>query len=258
MDSLETPKSHKKLTSCVLFCLGVCKSHHKNERPKTHLFYPRLYINKITPFPTPFSLCSSNSIPTKASYIDITMEGITSSPPTVGQQLDAFLEGLQNLDSTHKYLVAFATCLAVSFVVLNSGQGRYLDVKGKDHEKAASQKKDLIVANDMPQKASATGKESVVSGGREPRWYIFKIMNYVLATSFLASVVHFLLNSEEYIMSNDHIKTLGAVWTLFVLYFWGFFGVSFVDTDEHLEEEESPSSPPSSNHKVAAPENVST
>jgi len=186
------------------------------------------------------------------------MEGLTSSPPTVGQQLDAFLEGLQNLDSTHKYLVAFATCLAVSFVLLNSGQGRYLDVKGRDHQNAASQKKDLLEANDMPQKADATGKKSVVSGGREPRWYIFKILNYVLATSFLASVVHFLLNSEEYIMSNDHIKTLGAVWTLFVLYFWGFFGVSFVDTDEHLEEEESSSSPSSSNHKVAAPENVST
>ena len=72
-------------------------------------------------------------------------------------------------------------------------------------------------------------------GTREPRWYIFKILNYTAVATFSASVVHFILYSDVY-MNNDAqmMKLLGA-WTLFVLYFFGFFGVSFVDTDDHFE-----------------------
>lgn len=152
---------------------------------------------------------------------------------TIGQRLDAAVAYVENLDDTRRYLVALLVSVVFSSILLNSGKGtRYLEgVVAKGEDMLERQEK------------SKHGKQRSDRKGREPRWYIFTILNYALGSTFLASVVHFIAYSESYLMNtaeqgNAKLMTLLALWTVYVLYFWGFFGVSFVDTDEQMEADE--------------------
>lgn len=168
---------------------------------------------------------------------------------TIGQKLDAAVAYLENLDDNRRYLIALLTSVAFSFALLNSGKGvRYLEgVTAKAKAEAVLEKKGVNGNGNG-------GNDYDSSDGREPRWYIFKILNYALGSTFLASVVHFIAYSENYLMNsaeqgNARLMVLLSLWTVYVLYFWGFFGVSFVDTDEQMEADDClgdlPSSPKS-------------
>jgi hydroxymethylglutaryl-CoA reductase (NADPH) len=75
----------------------------------------------------------------------------------------------------------------------------------------------------------------------QPKWFVFGILNYVVLAIFVGSVTYVGLNYRKNVESTARTPFLSAyfpflvLWTGCLAYFFGFFGISFVDTDELSE-----------------------
>eukprot|EP00814_Leptocylindrus_danicus_P015990 CAMPEP_0116032666 /NCGR_PEP_ID=MMETSP0321-20121206/18312_1 /TAXON_ID=163516 /ORGANISM="Leptocylindrus danicus var. danicus, Strain B650" /LENGTH=651 /DNA_ID=CAMNT_0003508159 /DNA_START=572 /DNA_END=2527 /DNA_ORIENTATION=+ len=152
----------------------------------------------------------------------------TADPMTIGTRLDALIasgaEYLNNASQAQVCATLFVSSVAFSFALLNCGKGA--------HGSSLDPTLKPLYKNTMePIKTKVKSPD----GSREPRWYIFKMLNYTAVATFSTSVLHFILYSDVYMNNDAQMMKLMGAWTLFVLYFFGFFGVSFVDTDDHLE-----------------------
>lgn len=86
-----------------------------------------------------------------------------------------------------------------------------------------------------------------VHKGPQPKWFVFKALNYVVLAVFIGSVTFVAINYKKYWNEANASRSDAAnmflpmmiVWSMCLAYFFGFFGISFVDK-EALEE--SPSS----------------
>lgn len=150
---------------------------------------------------------------------------------TIGQKIDSAVAYVENLSDSGLYFVAFFFSVGFSYLVVNCGKGsRYPE----------SQQLKSFDDNEKELK-SMQEKKNKKKSYREPRWHIFKALNVFAGSTFLASVIHFIFNSEQYLTNtaeahgNNKLMGLLALWSVYVLYFWGFFGVYFVDTDEGIE-----------------------
>jgi hypothetical protein len=127
---------------------------------------------------------------------------------TIGMHVDAFVDGLDSLTSTQLYGIIVLGTVAVSFLLLGSGSAEVDNVSMKLEKRT-------------PPKAPT---------GRQPRWHILKWLNYAAIVGFVASVASFAMQ----VYGGDSFSLLQYLvgWSVFLCYFFGFFGISFIDADE--------------------------
>lgn len=146
------------------------------------------------------------------------MAGAVGTMPTIGMRLDAMISQVDNLSSTQLYGIIVAATVGLCVVLLGTGNHSNLDLHNKQNDKEDLIKKPVIASTPM---------------GRQPRWHIFKWVNYLAVAAFLWSVCTFCLNASQYL----HHESQGVLvqflvgWSVFLLYFFGFFGVSFIHED---------------------------
>jgi hypothetical protein len=131
---------------------------------------------------------------------------------TVGMKLDAFLSGLDSMPSTQLYGIIVAVTVVISFSLLGSG---------------GVQEEVRIVAP-----TETVPRKKLPLSGPQPKWFVLKWLNYVAVGAFLMSVAHFSWNAQTYLQDSGSLLRFLVGWSLFLCYFFGFFGISFVDTDE--------------------------
>mmetsp|Transcript_20110 Transcript_20110/g.43661 ORF Transcript_20110/g.43661 Transcript_20110/m.43661 type:complete len:622 (+) Transcript_20110:212-2077(+) len=144
----------------------------------------------------------------------------TTSAPTVGMQIDAVIAQFQTVSTTQLYATVIAVSLAFSFFLINSGGGSSaLTMMDREDggEQAPKKKK-----QQQQRRASAP----------EPKWHILKITNYVATTGFLLSVLQFASNASTYLNDSTSLLQFLGVWSIFLCYFFGFFGISFIELDD--------------------------
>lgn len=145
-----------------------------------------------------------------------------SYPTTIGMRLDVFLNKLDTLPSTHLYIIAVLASTVLSFVILNPS-GSSSHTHGLTSQKTSkSSSKNLVSVADVE------GSSDVP----QPKWYILKVLNYAVAVGFIVSVLAFAANASFYITDSFSVVKFLAVWSFLLAYFFGFFGISFVDADE--------------------------
>ena len=138
--------------------------------------------------------------------------------PTIGMRLDAMIDQVDNLSSTQLYGIIVAATVGLCVVLLGTGHHSNLDLHNTTAPKDDIVKKPVV---------------NTTSTGRQPRWHIFKWINYLAVAAFLWSVCTFCLNASQYL----HHESQGVLvqflvgWSVFLLYFFGFFGVSFIHED---------------------------
>jgi hypothetical protein len=127
---------------------------------------------------------------------------------TIGMHVDAFVDRLDSLTSTQLYGIIVLATVGVSFLLLGSGSASVDDVA-------------VPVEKRAPPKAPT---------GPQPKWHILKWLNYAAIVSFVASVAHFAMQ----VYGGDSLSLLQYLvgWSVFLCYFFGFFGISFIDADE--------------------------
>ena len=78
---------------------------------------------------------------------------------------------------------------------------------------------------------------SEASDPPEPKWWLLEWMNYLIMAIFLGSVVyHVQQTTFAPKLQRDATSLLPmlTIWSCCMAYFFGFFGISFVDKDEDL------------------------
>jgi hypothetical protein len=131
---------------------------------------------------------------------------------TIGTRLDSYLAQLDSLSSTQLYGIIVVVTVAVSFLLLGSG-----------HDDSATA--NVTVLLEQPKKQSKQ-----LLAGPQPKWHILKWLNVLACLTFVVSVVHFVFHMPPTNTSLLLIYLVG--WSLFLCYFFGFFGISFVQTEE--------------------------
>jgi len=161
---------------------------------------------------------------------------------TLGQQLDAAIDSIDSLSSSQLYVVIVAGTVAVSFLLLNSNGSSTTTTTAVDSALLKSTNKTSRSANpaqsDLP----------------EPRWFILKWVNVAAALAFGGSVVKFSLNASMYLNDSKYLLQFLVVWSMFLFYFFGFFGISFVNADnlaETMEQQQEPQKQRSLNESAA-------
>jgi hypothetical protein len=153
---------------------------------------------------------------------------LRATAPSLGERLDAMIGQVDNLSTTQLYGLIVAATVALCIVLLGTGQHDVVIVTS-DGEELNELKPQLI-------------PPSTTAGQRQPRWHIFKYVNVLAICSFVASVVYFGWNAAEYMEnSNGNSNVLAKFligWSVFLCYFFGFFGVSLIHDDIPKEQQQ--------------------
>jgi hypothetical protein len=167
------------------------------------------------------------------------MEGSTT-PMTMGMRVDKALNVIETMPSTHLYGVLLIASVAFSFLLLNCGSPS--TVQHINNNPA------LIPTPSVKSRSAVDPDEP------QPKWFILKGLNFAVMAGFILSLVKFVSNASTYLNDSSSLFRFLAVWSFFLCYFFGFFGISFVDADAIAEENSgtiSPASATNGSSKVA-------
>jgi hypothetical protein len=157
--------------------------------------------------------------------------------PTLGMRLDAILSGIDQLPSSQLYAVIVAATVGLCVVLLGTGNSNALELQQR--------KQDMMNAstacdNDTLLKKPTNNTNNSGGNHKQPKWHIFKWINYLAVGAFLWSVYTFCSNASQYL----HHESQGVLvqflvgWSVFLLYFFGFFGISLIHEDLNPNENE--------------------
>ena len=152
---------------------------------------------------------------------------MASEPTTIGMRIDAVinaviasLESLPHSNPEMLYASVIGASLLFSFLVLNSGGSSMALPDGGDadslNKPKISKAKPLPLASDEPQ----------------PKWHILRLTNYIVTFGFLLSVLKFASNATTYLDDSTSLLQFVIIWSISMCYFFGFFGISFIEFDE--------------------------
>jgi len=141
---------------------------------------------------------------------------------------------IDSIPSTHLYFVAVATSIIFSFLLLNSGDST-MPPDAKLRLPADLDCKDQRLRRPARTGGGAKGTHPT---GPEPKWHILKILNYAAVTSFTASVMYFASDYSRFLSDSASLFKFLFGWSAFLVFFFGFFGISFVDADGLLAHDE--------------------
>mmetsp|Transcript_1132 Transcript_1132/g.2545 ORF Transcript_1132/g.2545 Transcript_1132/m.2545 type:complete len:629 (-) Transcript_1132:390-2276(-) len=170
--------------------------------------------------------------------------------PTIGMQLDAMIAHVDQLPSTQLYGLIVAATVGLCVVLLGTGNSN-LEIQQRQQQQQQQQQQQL------EEQSLKKPKTTAVDGGKQPNWHLFKYINYVAVAGFLYSVFTFCSNASQYL----HHESQGVLvqfvvgWSVFLMYFFGFFGVSLIH-DDISGEEDSVSSEPQNSEPVAPKKSV--
>lgn len=83
--------------------------------------------------------------------------------------------------------------------------------------------------------------ESVTKPKPQPKWAVLQVMNFVVLGVFVGSITYVAINYHSFGNSTDHESSspitniffpLMILWSACLAYFFGFFGISFLDKEE--------------------------
>jgi len=207
---------------------------------------PRTRNSTIIIIPSSLIIFSSFAAAADAAPADTA----ASTPPstlTVGMRLDNFLASAgsfvdvtTSLSSPQLYALIVGLTVLVSFLLLGSptemsavedvrNDGSNSNKNGRKRRSAPSRAKNISSSDSNNNNNNGGNTDDVDDIGPEPRWHLFRYFNYAIATAFAWSVAEFCLHATEYYYYNtDALLMFLLGWSVFLCYFFGFFGVSFV------------------------------
>lgn len=160
----------------------------------------------------------------------------TASAQTIGQAIIDNVIAIATtteFSTTQLYVTVIVVSISFSFYLLNSGGSSALTMINNHDESAAS-----CSLNKPKTVKKEQFSSSSTSNSPEPKWHILKITNYVAATGFLLSVLQFASDASTYLNDSTSLLQFLGVWSVFLCYFFGFFGISFIELDDFVVDDQ--------------------
>jgi hypothetical protein len=143
-------------------------------------------------------------------------------PLTIGMQIDTALAYyFDAMSSTQLYALIVGLTIVISVGLLGSN--------------TASSSLSPPTVNTVKHKVQA---QQNICAAPEPNWHWFRYFNYAIVALFSWSVAEFWQNVSHYVHELNTMAPFLLVWSAFLCYFFGFFGVSFVYEINNQDEEE--------------------
>lgn len=134
---------------------------------------------------------------------------------------------IDDLPSSHLYGIIVAVTIGLCVVLLGTGNTN-IELQQEQHERKQRQIEINAAVDDNLKKVKCN-----TNIGKQPKWHIFKWINFLAVGTFLLSVHIFCSNASQYLHheSQGVLLQFLAGWSVFLLYFFGFFGISLVHND---------------------------
>jgi hypothetical protein len=144
---------------------------------------------------------------------------------TLGMHIDRLIASIDSLSSTTLYALIVGGTIFVSLGLLGSAKEGEITVADMIHQQPPGNANGNHQGAEnncgtSPSNSALSRQPRNGSAVPEPKWQFFRYMNIVILVLFVASVVEFYWNDSLYMF------LLG--WSVFLCYFFGFFGVTFV------------------------------
>lgn len=152
-----------------------------------------------------------------------------NSNNTIGMRIDALIDEINSIPTMCACGAFCIFSLVFAFVLLNYGGAN-------DNGNTTSTKPSKRISAPVALKTKDYNEN-------EPRWCILKRLNCIFVFSFVISIMLFASNASECINDQSTLLMFLIGWGAFLSYFFGFFGISFVDADEIVQQADVLSSP---------------
>lgn len=162
---------------------------------------------------------------------------------TIGMRIDSIIASMDTIPNA--YRVFLAVCIVFAFAVLNSGSPPDATVSQLANKRLQSQQ--------TKKKTKTLDEEGVP----QPKWHILKMCNICAVIGFFTSVFYFVSDATTYLNDSNSLLQFLVAWSLFLCYFFGFFGISFIDAEVLAEEAVSAPSTPSNKSRNTFPHEIS-
>ena len=153
-------------------------------------------------------------------------------PTTIGMKIDSVIATIDAIPYTYQAFVI--VCCVFAFLVLNSNQPT-----SSTTDRTMNAKNNAIKQHDDPMKnvtkrsLSSSTPSKPTDEVPQPKWHILKLLNIVSVIGLLTSFFWFASNASTYLNNDNNVLfKFMALWSTFLCYFFGFFGISFIDDDE--------------------------
>ena len=150
------------------------------------------------------------------------MSTTQSTMPTIGTRIDSVIAKIGSLPLTYQAFVI--VCCLFAFIVLNTNPTNPVFTSNDAQYRLDK----LAATTDLKKKPTASSSSSKP----QPKWHILKMLNIVSVIGLLTSFCWFASNASNYLNDSEALLKFMVVWGLFLCYFFGFFGISFVDAEE--------------------------
>ena len=139
---------------------------------------------------------------------------------TMEMRFAAVVNELNSISSTQLYiLIVIVTCLISTILLGSAEQQQPVSAGALEMTASAAANEAAVTKTSLPKDKNSPP---------EPRWYIFRMFNYAMLVAFAASVASFFWNYASYTVDSGVLLRFLVGWSVCLLYFLGFFGVSFV------------------------------
>jgi hypothetical protein len=143
-----------------------------------------------------------------------------TSAPTIGMRLDSLVSAVDSIPLTYRAFVII--CCAFAYTLLKEGSG------GPNVTNAQVDYQIRKITSDPVKKVS----KRLDTNEPQPKWHILKLCNIAAVIGLLTSFFQFASNASTYLNDSSSLLKFLAIWSTCLCYFFGFFGISFIDADE--------------------------
>ena len=133
-------------------------------------------------------------------------------------RLDSLIATIDSIPLTYRAFVII--CCAFSYTFLKGGQN------GPNVTNAQVDYQIRKITSDPVKRIPLKSDEP------QPKWHILKLLNICAVVGLLTSFFQFASNASTYLNDSSSLLKFLGLWSTFLCYFFGFFGISFIDADE--------------------------
>jgi len=142
---------------------------------------------------------------------------------TLGMRIDTAIAFASDVPVTYQLFLSL--CLIFSCTVLNIATGNEQRASRFHSADVAAAEAERDVTKPSSRNVSDSDDEP------EPKWHILKILNIAAVLGFFTSVGYFASEASRFMNDSGSLLKFLVCWSTFVLYFFGFFGIAFIDDD---------------------------
>ena len=155
---------------------------------------------------------------------------------TIGHKLDSLIESVESIPAT--YTVFGIIVLVFAYIGLKTLNG---DTNSNGILMSSNVKGGASSSVCTTSKTTSKSKHNLLKSNNnnnnnnnepQPKWHILKMLNVIVVILFISSVFYFAYDVSGVLQDSHSLTRFLGIWSLSLCYFFGFFGISFLEIDD--------------------------